>query len=217
MKFKLEHRGDLRAIIITATENCDTDTRPFVNTAEFRQFDGDFDLSLGCVAASILFSDWCGELMEFQSPIGLDYRSAVKTVVDDATDVFPIDAAKREFADGRDTLLVGEANRLVQNGFSPTQGTPARAITWSGDYAVLADKQGPRDSVQGQMFTNATLVASSTKISVAIGLLVGGRNLREIRVPDVVEQERQSLERMALSLDEIGIRLVPLRETQRMH
>ncbi|MEX1180235.1 MAG: hypothetical protein WEB63_05410 [Cucumibacter sp.] len=202
MKIEVGHQAEIGAVVMRCVENCDTDSRPFVSELQFRHCPASFDAMTACVAAALVFSDFCGELIEFSGvSIGLDHRNAIEAIVPQASGIHPVDASKKDIRQGRDVLVVAEAGRLVRTPLRVAEfAQAARLITWSGDFIVAGAPDGA-SYVGGQVFTNAGLVAGDTAVSLAVGLLVGGRNARMLHVgrPDSLEKAIAARYREGLS------------------
>lgn len=208
MKLSPKHDRSICHVTVTAGDNCDTDSSPMVPQVFFRQYQGNFDPETAAVASAILFAAQCGSVAEFEGArIGIDAARAVRAIVPDASDVLPIDGAKRAIGQGHTSIVAGEADRLLGAGIAPDRlGKSARAVTWSGDFVSSVTRDSTR-YIGGTMFTNARLVAHGTSISVALALLVGGKGVQEIYVPAALDEEAADFERMARGLDFIGIKL----------
>lgn len=208
MRFSPTHDGDGGRMIVASAENCDTDAWPLVPEVEFRRFDGAPDPELGAVAAAILFARHCGAVAEFDGvKVGIDAARAIRRILPDVEELFPIDGMKREIGQGVATLIVGEARRMFDGGGQTGRiGKSARAVTWGGDFVTPARRDSTR-YIGGDIFTNAALVAGSTEISAALALLVGGREIRDIYVPPPAKSEEGDFERIADGLEFISVKL----------
>jgi len=208
MKLSPRHDRGTSQLTVTASDNCDTDSSPMVPEVFFRQYQGDFDPQSAAIAGAILFARHCGSVAEFDgASIGIDAARAVRAIVPDADDVLPIEGARRAIGQGNASIVVGEAERLLGEGIATDRvGKSTRAVTWSGDFVSPATRDSTR-SIGGAMFTNARLVAHDTGISVALALLVGGKGLQDIYVPQAPEDETEDFERIARGLDFVGIKL----------
>lgn len=206
MKFTPSNDG--AALAIASSETCDTDSAALVPQVFFRNYRGTYDPECGAIASSILFSRYCGMVAEFDNvKVGIDAARAMRTIVPDLEEIMPIDGAKREIGQGSAAIVVGEAERLYDGRMRPgVTGRSARAVAWSGDFLA----HGARNStnfIGGDIFTNALMVAASTNISVALALLIGGRSLRDIFVPQPAADEQAEFDRIADGLQFMSIKL----------
>lgn len=206
MKFATTNDG--AALNVASTGNCDTDSSALVPQVFFRNFRGAYDPECGAIASSVLFSRYCGAVAEFDNvKLGIDAARAVRTIAPDVEEIMPIDGAKREIGQGTATLVVGEAERLFDGRMRPgATGRSARAITWSGDFLAHGARNST-NAIGGDIFTNGLMVAASTQISVALALLIGGRSLRDIYVPEPANDERTAFDRIAEGLAFMSIKL----------
>lgn len=206
MKIEVSHQPEFGAVMMRCAENCDTDSRPFVSELQFRHCPASFDAMTACVAAALVFSDFCGELVEFAGvPIGLDHRNAIQAIMPQASAIYPIDASKKDIRQGRDVLVVAEAGRLMGTSWREANSAKtARLVTWSGDF-VVAGAPGGDSHLSGQVFTNARLVAGDAAVSLAVGLLVGGRNARMMKVGRLDSSEKANAARYCEGLSFIGV------------
>ena len=208
MKISPTHDKGANLLLVSAVENCDTDSWPLVPQLLFRHYRSTLDLELGAIAAAILFARHCGSVAEFDGArISIDAARAIRGILPEVEELLPINGMKRDISQGVATLIVGEAGRMFDGGGNTGRiGRSARAVTWSGDF-VTPTGRNSTECVGGDIFTNATLVAASTEISVALALLVGGRGIRDIYVPRPAGSEREDFQRIAAGLELIGIKL----------
>lgn len=206
MRFAATSRNNV--LTLAVAENCDTDSWPLVREVFFRRYQGQFDPEVGAVAAAILFSPYCGWVAEFQDArIGADAARAIRRVVPDVEDVLPVDGKKREIGQGSGAIAVGEAGQMYSGALDPRRlPGPTRALTWSGDFIAAGERDSTRH-VGGDVFTNAALVATATCTSVALALLAGGRNLRDIYVAPPPAAEEAGFAAMVAALETIGVGL----------
>lgn len=206
MRVDIEHKPELGAVVFRWSENCDTDAWPLVSTVEVRHLRMPVDEAAAQVVGALLFASYCGELLEFgQARIGLDHLNAVKAIVPLAHDVYPVDSRNRTVGLGRDTIIVAPAAIRSTPFRDGAIGEPARLVTWSGDFVDFASRQ-PRRHVEGQIFTNARLVADEATVSVAVGMLVGGRDLMDLHVACRDAAGARAVARIGEALEGIGIK-----------
>lgn len=206
MKFKTTNERNVLAVV--GAENCDTDAWPLVPEVVFRRYQGTFDPEMGAVAAAILFASHCGAVAEFEGvKVGIDAARAIRRVAPEIDEVLPIDGRKREISQGSRSIVVVEAAAAFDGDRRPgPAGRSARAVSWSGD-CVPRGKRNSADYVCGEIFTNAELVSRSTGVSVALGLLLGGRSLRDIYVAPPPRSEKDDLDRISDGLECLGIKV----------
>lgn len=208
MKLHPSYDRGVNLLVVTSSENCDTDSWPMVSEVFFRHYQGAFDPEYGALAAAILFSRHCGAVADFDgTKLGIDAARAVRTIVPDVEEIMPIDGSKREIGQGVSSLVVGEAEQILDGRMKPgVVGKSARAITWSGDFLAHGARNSTR-FIGGDIFTNALMVTASTNISVALALLIGGRSLRDIYVPTPPKEEAEDFDRIAGGLEYVSIKL----------
>jgi len=207
MKLTAQHDKGVNLLMISSAENCDTDSWPMVPQLQFRHYRGNLDTELGAVAAAILFSRHCGAVADFNGArISLDAARAIRCIMPEVEELFPIHGMKRDIGQGVSALVVGEAQRMFNGGGVGRVGRSARAVTWSGDF-VGGDRRDSTEYVGGDIFTNATLIAGTTEISVALALLVGGKAIRDIYVPPPPKEEAKSFARIAAGLEFVSVKL----------
>ncbi|HUV33252.1 MAG TPA: hypothetical protein VMW31_06740 [Devosiaceae bacterium] len=206
MRIEVKHLPDLDTVAMRCTENCDTDSRPLVPEVQFRHCPAAFDPATASVAAAVVFADYCGEVVEFaDAPVGLDHRAAVAAILPHATAIYPIDASLKDIRQGRDSIVVCEAAELPGRfGTGAALRGRSRLITWNGDF-IDAESRDPSRHVTGQVATNARLVAGSVAVSLALGLLIGGRNAYGIRIGEPEEPQRRRAASLREALASIGV------------
>ena len=208
MKISAKHDKGVNLLLLSAVESCDTDSWPLTPQLQFRHYRSTLDPEYGAIAAAILFARHCGSVVEFDGArISMDAARAIRRMLPEVGELLPINGMKRDISQGVATLIVGEARELfAAGGRAGRIGGPARAITWSGDFVAPSERSSAR-YVGGDIFTNATLTASSAEISVALALLVGGRCVRDIYVPRPRQSELEDFRRIGAGLEFVGIKL----------
>jgi hypothetical protein len=174
----------------------------------FRHFQGNYDPEYGAIASAILFARQCGTVADFSgAKVGIDAARSVRAAAPDVEDVYPVDSVKREIGQGVSSIIVGEARRMFDGRVRPgAVGKAARAVTWSGDFVG----DGARDSrgyIGGDIFTNARMVAPAVAVSAALALLLGGRTVRDIYVPEPTDDEADDFDRIAGALEHVAIKV----------
>lgn len=208
MKFASAYDQGAGLISLTGSDNCDTDSWPLVPQVFFRHYQATYDPEMGAIASAILFSSCCGSVAEFQGArIGIDAAKAIRTAVPQIDDVLPVEGLKREIGLGVSSIMVGDtASMFNRPAGSDRFVKAARAVTWSGDFVSSANRQSDVH-VGGDVFTNASLVAGKTSVSVALALLIAGRRLREIFIPAPSPDETETVDRIGRGLEFVGIKL----------
>ncbi len=211
MKIGVRYDRAKSLVLIESAENCDSDSWPLVPDLEFRHFQSAPDREIGAIGAAILFARYCGTVAEFPGArISIDAAKAIRMILPEIEAIHPIDGAKRDISEGVSTLIVGSADRLLGGGpVVGAVGRSPRVITWSGDFVAPSERDSAR-YVGGDVFTNARLVAGATAVSIALGLLWGGKDVRDIYVPEPPEQERDTFDRIAAGLEFVGVKLYAL-------
>ncbi len=207
MKISAKHDKGVNLLEVSAVESCDTDSWPLVPQLQFRHYRSTLDPELGAIAAAILFARHCGSVVEFDgAKISIDAARTIRTMLPEVDELLPINGMKRDISQGVATLISGEAGRMFATvGNAKRVGTSARAITWSGDF--VTPTRNSSQYIGGDIFTNAALVTGNTEISVALALLVGGKDVRDIYVPPPERPERERYQRIADGLEHVGVKL----------
>jgi hypothetical protein len=206
MKFSATRESNL--LTVSSSENCDTDSWPLVSQVVFRRCPGTFDAEMGAIAAAMLFSSYCGAVAEFDEVrVGTDAAKAIRRIVPEIDEVLPVDGRQREISQGTRSIAVIEAAVAFDGSrrFGAV-GRSARVITWSGD-TVPPGKRDSSTYVCGEVSTNAELVAKRTGISVALGLMIGGRTVRDIYVVPPDPSEQDVFDRIAGGLELVGVKV----------
>jgi hypothetical protein len=205
MKFYASNHQGISQITFTAQENCDTDAWPLVPQVFFRRYNAAFDPEIGALAATVLFAGHCGTVAEFNGvKLGMDAARAVRRIAPQVEDVLTVDGVRREIAVGSASVAVAEAADAYSSGGALLRS--GRVVTWSGDF-VSQERRTSDQHIVGDVFTNARLVASRTRVSIALALLFAGRRVREIFVPAPPKDEADAFAAIVEGLDFVAIKL----------
>ena len=192
---KLELSQDLAhgRLTIAMVENCHGDSVPLLNAIWFNRFQHKIAPDTATLAAAMVASRWSGECMEFAKlRISPDVAEAIHLMVPDAKFVQPVDGYRRHLCQGHLDVVVASAAQVLQLERPVRPDVDfVRLVTWSGEY-VDRTARNSTGYVAGEVSTNANMLLPDWEISVCLGLLVGGLELRSVSVPLPPTESRRS-------------------------
>jgi hypothetical protein len=209
MRYRLTFDASLTSTSLELIENCHTDTTPLLRRIFFHNAEFDVSASASALAAALLTRNYCGELAEFERPVGVEYARAIGLLAVQLVGVSPINGLDRSHATAERDIICAPA-RLDRLAWSPSEGIPLMSLDWSGDFIV----PGTNSSTgyrQGRYFTNAGVIADETTVSIAVGLMHSGGLCRNLIVPLTEAGSAARFEPVCAALELVGIalRLVP--------
>ena len=208
MKLEIAHEPAPGRLTVTMAENGHADSRPLIDILHFNRFHEKISPETAALAGAIIGSRWCGDLLELTGlRISVDFGEAIRLLAPNAKFIQPIDGYRRQLCEGRLDLLIAPPE-LVATVLSIEQeeGGLTRLATWGGEFVDPRDRNSRR-YVAGDISTNANLLLPDWQVSVCLGLLIGGLELRSITVSRPERKHMRDFERTAAALRIVGVQL----------
>jgi len=208
MKYVASYAEGLGETSLELQTNSYSDSFPMLRKVLLRKIAVDLASPTTAVAAAILTARHCGDVFEFPGvKLGGDHADALRIILGKNISILGVDGMMRTLSTGELDVAIGPAPNGPRP--SPADTTPLINVDWSGDF-VDPGTRSSRGFVFGAIQTNAGFFAETTRVSIALGLLVGRDRCRNLYVTAASDE---GLDDIARALQVIGVSLILQPET----